>query len=209
MKKHLRLFLMTCLLVPLFAVAEDSPDGSGYYVGLNLGYADRHLNQNTFFENQPTSRTTTGMAGRASAGYAFGPYLALEGGLVLLPNANANFANHTVKSSSYLVDFLFRMSIQFQHDISVYGKLGMSYVSTDLDYTGQMASKAREFRPVFAAGAAYALNPAVSFNLEWYRLLGNTKGLNGYAQQEQAAYGGNYAGVPNVDIFTVGVIYLF
>jgi opacity protein-like surface antigen len=201
-------FLIACFITP-FAIAEDSPDGSGYYVGLNLGYADRHLTQNTFFQNNPNSKTTTGFTGRISAGYSFGPYFALESGFTLLPNAKASFANQEVKSTSFLVDFLLRTSIQFKEHFSVYGKLGMAYVNTKLSVTNQSTSSAAEFRPVFALGTAYAINKAISLNLEWYRMLGNTNGLNGYALRQQGLLGASYAKVPNVDIFTVGIIYLF
>jgi opacity protein-like surface antigen len=209
MKIKLILALLLAVLLTPLAMAEDSPDGSGYYVGLNLGYANRHLDQNSFFQGGPSSITTKGAAGRISAGYALGPNFAFEAGGTLLPDAKASFPTYQVKSSGYLVDFLLRASIPFQHDFSAYGKIGMSYVSTLVQVTNQPNSQASEFRPVIALGGAYALNKSVSFNMEWYRMLGSSNSLNGYAQTKQAALGGTYTQVPSIDIFTVGVAYLF
>ena len=155
--KFIIALLITVFITP-FAIAADSPDGSGYFVGLNLGYADRQLAQNSFFQNNPSSITTAGFAGRASVGYSFGPHFALGSGFVLLPNAQASFPTYQVQSSSYIFDFLFRASIPFQHNFSVYGKLGMAYVNTNLSVTSQAGSSANEFRPVIAAGIAYAIN---------------------------------------------------
>jgi hypothetical protein len=201
--------LIACFMTPL-VLAEDSPDGTGYYVGLNLGYANRHLDQNSFFQGDPASKTLTGAAGRASVGYALGPNFALESGFTFLPTAKADFTSYQVKSSSYLVDFLLRSSIQFQNDISAYVKLGMAYVNTTMQVTGQTDSKAREFRPIFGLGGAYAVSKSISLNIEWYRMLGSANSLNSYAQTQQVANpGSSYTKVPSVDVFTVGVNYLF
>ena len=136
------------LLSSSTAVAQDSPDGSGFYMGLNLGYANRHLNQNSFFQ-AASSTTTKGFVGRASGGYSFGPYFAFEAGFTLLPKAKAEFPTYEVESArSYFIDFLFRASVPFKEHFSPYAKLGIAYVNTVLNYTDQIQSQAKEYRPV-------------------------------------------------------------
>ncbi len=213
--------IILAVLLSIFAITSyadiQDDDGSGYYLGFNLGYADRHLNENSFFASNNTQTvtgsSTTGMAGRVSAGYAFNPNFALEFGGTYLPTATANAVsnnqNINIKSTAYLIDLLFRGSLQFQHNFAGYFKIGMAYAGSNISYTGQSDSKAQVYYPAGALGVAYSITQELSLNVEWYHLFNNNNAYSGYAQRAQVINGGSYTRMPEIDMATLGIAYRF
>lgn len=204
LKKSFFLILLACIFS-----AQADEDKTGYYLGLQLGYGERHLNDNTFFR-EAGEKQQIPFAGKLSMGYILSPNFALETGWMYLPDATAKTAaQEKIRWSSYALDLALRLGLPFYQDFLVYGKLGMAYSHTVLHYPAHPNSNAKLFEPVFGLGLAYEKWDPVSFSIEWLRVLGNGNAFDGYAQQQQVTSGGFFTNLPPMDTFLLGAAYRF
>jgi hypothetical protein len=161
-----------------------------------------HVGNADFADN--TSVNTTGLAWNINLGYRVIPYFAVEGGYTEYPDSTINYNTQEIgKNDQSSYDLAAKAIIPFvESGFSIFGKLGMAWVRSDVSATDQALIDANNINLstghnsssgiLYAFGAEYAL-PFLSnlaANVQWSRI-----------------DGGNDLG--NIDFYSVGISYAF
>lgn len=149
--------IAACLLSFAFATPAVA---TGFYAGVNTGWAEHKLSPNGYTEGVT--------AYSVLAGYAFIPYLAVEGEYANLGSIVSDFAKITARSVSIVGYY------PIEPQLALFAKLGSA--TTQEKYSGLTVSqKAR----TFALGGQFIVNDFMDFRFGVTRYTyGGDKGLN-------------------------------
>ena len=162
----------------------------GWYLGGNLGYARIFKTLEGFKEDND------GFAYSVDGGYQFRPYFALESGFVGLPNMHAKdkiTGKKFVGRDNHLLYVTSKIMLPLFNRFSVFAKLGITHVSRG-DVPPQPVSNKEEksgYTYLYGGGVSYSITKNISTNLQ--ALVAQKK----------------HDGLPTVQLFLLGVSYLF
>ncbi len=218
----------TVLGISALGVMAANAAAPGIYVTGQLGYANTHMGNKTnikaisnnlpklinVYSVNPNDKdlANNGLAGRIALGYQFNQNFAVEAGYLRLGQTKvaANGNNHFIKSDGTLklqqnvVDFLAKGIVPICNKFNLYGKAGLAYINTNLNYTEKADSKTKtdlseaanvnrhKLAPEVALGVSYDITPNVSIDTSWTHI---------------QAVGKNRPG--NIDFVAVGLGYNF
>jgi len=174
---------------------------SGPYITGQFGYANTHMGNKVLVEansalgiDHPLSLSTDGPAARVGVGYQINPVLGVEFGFTQFDRKKlvvdkSDSSHHivpvgTLSLNQNALDLLVKGSFQFPSNISVYGKIGVAYLTTlprwqhtedfegktvpvtfDLnDFAGIAKHK---IAPEAVVGVEYLLTPNVAIGGSW------------------------------------------
>lgn len=203
---------LTAGFSPLASAAD-----MGWYAGLSGGQsrADSDASEldSTFRSLGFTSSSTvdkTDAGWKLFAGYQFNPNFAVEGGYVDLGKfsfsttvtaAPAGFTTGSLSGDVKTKNGLFLDAvgiIPLQNNFSLFGKLGIYSIKTELSASGPSGSLTQSSTDSdlhWGIGAGYDFNKNVAARLEWER-------FNDVGNKDKT-------GEANVDLLSVGVVYKF
>lgn len=150
--------------------SKDIGFAKNLYVTAQAGYADTHLRSNT---KGPSPLDNNGLAGRLALGYNFNQIFALELGYTQFQEGKLNLKdlNTHFEAQQYAVDIAGKGTYPITHNVNLYGKLGVAYLTTRLTETdndgsynindGEGVAK-HKLAPEIAVGMNYAITPNVS-----------------------------------------------
>lgn len=165
---------------------------SHLYIGGQLGYANTHMANKLIDPNaknpfEAATLSNDDLAGRIYVGYQFNPYLAVELGYLQLANTNKKGIDQGIaaekKLDQHAVDVLAKASMPIANNLSVYGKLGMAYLTTNIRETFNYSTPDHD-------------NVPVTINLN------NQFGISKHIWAPEAAIGINYNITPNISVDT-------
>ncbi|MDQ8038857.1 MAG: outer membrane beta-barrel protein [Rickettsiella sp.] len=106
---------------------------AGFYVNGQVGYADTHMNSKLPAEIG-SGLSNNGLAGRLALGYQFNQNYAVEVGYLQLPEGKFNQSDViTLYNKQSAIDIAGKASLPITHNVNLYGKLGVAYLTTKLD----------------------------------------------------------------------------
>jgi len=220
-------------LAGLWVATNASATGIGAYVGGQLGDGFTHqggisisdMNRDlgalmAVSNNHILSNTArdSGLAGRLFGGYQFSPNWAAELGYTKFSNATAdrvfsststttplhpNIDSHsTIKT--YAVDLVGKGILPLPHNFSLYGKLGVAYLSEIENQTGSTTisgvssvatfhNSEHKIYPTYGVGVSYDVTQNIATDLSWTRI--------------QRVNGDRY--LSNTDLLGLGLSYHF
>ncbi|WP_218813309.1 porin family protein [Rickettsiella endosymbiont of Dermanyssus gallinae] len=110
------------------SVQRASQVPAGVYVTGQIGYADTGLKSNV----QQRMLDNNGIAGRVALGYKITPNVAMEVGFLQLQDGKTKLDAATVSSNQYALDIAGKGILPVTHNVNVYGKAGVAYLTTRL-----------------------------------------------------------------------------
>jgi opacity protein-like surface antigen len=158
----------------------------GPYLGFNVGYADVHQSSLSGFTI--TSSMSSGIAGRAYAGFQFNNNFGFEGGYAKYYNATVNgqntlLTNATSTINSYSIDALVKGILPLAGGLALYAKVGPAYLSENQSLTATTTVLApppgQDFRdsqsthkifPEFGVGVSFDINANISADFSWMHI---------------------------------------
>lgn len=151
----------TLLSVSALATMSTQAATPSFYVSGQVGYAATHMKSQL-----PTGAgiglANDGLAGRVALGYKITPKVAVEIGYLQLPSVkfpsrkNASFSN-----KQHAIDVAAKGMIPLTHNVDMYGKLGVAYLTTQLNAPKEDIAK-RTLAPEVAVGMSYDITPQVT-----------------------------------------------
>ncbi len=174
-KKILSTTVLTVSALGVMATQAATP---GFYVSGQVGYAATHMKPHL-----PTgagiSLANDGLAGRVALGYKITSKVALEVGYLQLPGIKfpSTKDNTTFSNEQYAVDVAAKGMLPLTHNVDMYGKLGVAYLTTQLNNAPKEDIAKRTLAPEVAVGMSYDITPNVSLDASWTHIqpLGNNK----------------------------------
>jgi OmpA-OmpF porin, OOP family len=188
----------TALFAATLAHATALP---GVYVNAQIGYANTHMsNQTNFakfgsqafipFNANKKNLSNNGLAGRIALGYQFNQNFAIEAGYLQLSHNEVTGVTELtpepllagkVKLQQHAVDLLAKGIIPINSKFNVYGKLGVAYLTTNIngkfmmpegqsstvDLNNYTQIDRHTLAPEAAIGISYDLTPQVSLDTSW------------------------------------------
>ncbi|TLY47326.1 MAG: hypothetical protein E6K54_06845 [Gammaproteobacteria bacterium] len=209
----------TVLSVSVLAAMTANAAAPGVYVTGQLGYANTHMSNKTRFDKHDIDLgknhdlANNGIAGRLALGYQFNQNFAVEVGYLGLSQRKLDIPNTflkdepgsaTLQLQQHAIDLVGKGILPVTQTINVYGKLGVAYLTTDLNakiVSGKDATLGlnhyanvakHKWAPEAAIGVSYDFTPNVSIDTSWTHI---------------QPLGSNKPG--NIDFVAVGVGYNF
>lgn len=199
--------------------APPAMSDTGVYLEANGGYAIRNWNNlrsnDVFHDNQANSLSNVqgGFTGIGDLGYQFNSFWAVEAGYIYLPKVKGTdiATSNVVSDTSYGLYAGFKLSVPVYSDTYLYGKLAAAYQHNKLDNavatagginptpSGNGSLTQNYWDPMFAAGIQYYFTPRHDWSIN-----GQYTYLMGYDGSSSTGFG-----VPDSNLFTVGVGYKF
>jgi OmpA-OmpF porin, OOP family len=149
---------------------------AGLYVSGQVGYANTHINSR--IQNPiEIALKNDGLAGRLALGYKLNQNFAIEVGYLQLQEASINEdKSATLSNKQNALDVLGKASLPVTHNVNLYGKLGVAYLTTKLernynvvpgitatqDYNAVLGIDRHTWAPEVAVGMGYDITPQVS-----------------------------------------------
>lgn len=195
-----------------------APSYAGIYVEGNAGYAlrnwlgDRSTDFSFFHQRDSLSGTSNahgGFSGGIDVGYQFNQYFSAEAGWMYLPQVKGTFHNVIdLTTGNILAPFSVKITSGFAYaagkgtlpiydNTYVFGKLGVAYIY-NRSSSIHGSSHSKFWKPMWAAGVQYYLNPNLSMNVQYM----SVAGYHGTSTTTKFA-------TPDVNLFTVGLGYKF
>ncbi len=192
----------TVLTVSVLGAMAANAAAPGVYVTGQVGYADTHMDSKTDFSKYVAPNTkdknlsNNGLAGRIAIGYQFNQNFAVEAGYLQSGQKKVNIdglnpLQTSVKLQQNAIDFVGKGIIPLSNNINVYGKLGVAYVTSNIEGTikaggiptinvdlNDLAHVAKhKWAPEAAVGVSYDITPNVSVDTSWTHIqpLGSNK----------------------------------
>lgn len=181
--------------------------GSGFYVGGNLGYAHadwRAANLATTAIPVDTVSNKSGLTYGLDVGYMFNANVGMEVAYDMYRKNDLKAAGSKVgqvKSQNY-PSVLSVLNIPVSNQWNVFAKLGATYLSPSVDYTGDSDIKLKVWAPTMALGAGYNLTQNLNLNTQF-------KYISKVSNVAQVAGDPDATLTPNYTALTVGVNYKF
>jgi OmpA-OmpF porin, OOP family len=161
----------------------------GVYATGQLGYADTHM------KNEVGNLTNNGLAGRLAIGYQFNQTFAVEMGYLRLHEKKADVTLPTLGKdvpfslNQNAIDLAGKGILPVAHNVNVYGKLGVAYLTTSLEakadipipttpvLTATIGHTNHKWVPEAAVGVSYDITPNVSVDTSWTHIqpIGNDR----------------------------------
>lgn len=196
----------TVLSVSALAAMTANAAAPGVYVSGQLGYANTHMGSKTNLHGHDLDEgvktdtlSNNGLAGRVALGYQFNQNFAVEVGYLQLNSKKLDVTQNLDKYADghaslnlhqHAIDLVGKGILPVTQNINVYGKLGVAYLTTNLDANltedkhdltlnlNQYANVAKhKWAPEAAIGVSYDMTPNVSLDASWTHIqpLGNNK----------------------------------
>lgn len=134
---------------------------AGVYVTGQVGYADTGMKSKL-----PTTNGggNNGIAGRLALGYKITPNVAVEAGFLQLQNGETK---EGFSSNQYAMDVAGKGILPVTHNVNVYGKAGVAYLTTRLQTNGVNGNDAlgiakHKWAPEVAVGMSYDVTSNVN-----------------------------------------------
>ncbi|KAF5271492.1 hypothetical protein FQR65_LT05112 [Abscondita terminalis] len=156
----------------------------GLYVSGQAGYADTHIKSQV--KNNGANFANNGLTGRLAMGYKITPNFALEVGYLQLPSAEFNIDSVTFSNKQHAIDVAAKGQLSVTNNVGIYGKLGLAYLTTQLEAKNDIISKdinsrqgidKHQWSPEIAVGMNYNITPNVTVDtsLTHIQTLGNDR----------------------------------
>ncbi|WP_342219377.1 outer membrane beta-barrel protein [Rickettsiella endosymbiont of Miltochrista miniata] len=194
----------TVLTVSVLGAMAANAAAPGVYVTGQVGYANTHMGSKTqisdLISDQNYSKdndlSNNGLAGRVALGYQFNQNFAVEAGYLQLGERKVDTSKigattqSTLKLQQNAIDLVGKGIMPLGSNFNVYGKLGVAYVTSNIDNTttgsgntsttdlNRTANVAKhKWAPEAAVGVSYDITPNVSVDTSWTHIqpLGNNK----------------------------------
>lgn len=210
MKLNKYLLALTCSIATITHAESNGP-----YVAISVGQSSFDVSKgdtDAIFQDEgltvnSSSLDDTDIAVKLQAGYQFSPYFAVEGGYINLGSTSYSATlNNTARASADVDASGLSISaigvLPLGSDFSLFAKLGAinarvkTTVKASVNSTSLSGSEdSTDIKPIIGLGAAYALNPNVSFRaeIERYKDLGDD----------------DTTGEGSVDLFSAGIVLKF
>lgn len=191
-----KILTTTVLTVSALGAIVTQAATPGYYVSGQVGYANAHL-KSRLITDAGIVLPNDGLAGRIGLGYKISPNAALEVGYLKLSDAKFHFEreNATFSNKQYAIDLAAKGMLPITHNVDMYGKVGIAYLTTQLNTPPNEDKEdiaKRTFAPEVAVGMSYDITPNVTVDtsLTHIQTLGSRR-------------------PGNIDFLAVGVAYNF
>ena len=155
----------------------------GVYVTGQLGYAKSKSLDKHDYDNIHDNLNNSGLAGRLAIGYQFNQYWATELGYLQLKKATVaipaigQLIPGTETSKQNAIDLVGKGILPVSDKINVYGKLGLAYLTSDLNLKEKSGKKLpnnadygiakHKWAPEAAVGVSYDITHNVSIDTSW------------------------------------------
>lgn len=173
--------LLIVVQTSAFADSHDFNEDQGFYLGLQLGYANMNYDKSWFRSESgytPDSVNSDGVAGRFNVGFQFNAYFATEFGFLVLPDIKFNHLEGTdvnAQFSEFAGDILVKGMLPLKYGFGLFVKGGVGYVSRD-DYeesvnniTVKSDHTDDNTVPVVGGGVSYAFGQHFSIDASYLR----------------------------------------
>lgn len=161
------------------SVQRASQVPAGVYVTGQVGYADTGMKSkvlNGFTDNN-------GIAGRLALGYKITPNVAMEVGFLQLQNGKTKAAHDlTTSSNQYALDVAAKGILPVTHNVNVYGKAGVAYLTTrlqtnDVNSNDALGIAKHKWAPEVAVGMSYDITQNVNVDTSFTHIqpVGNNR----------------------------------
>lgn len=178
---------------------------AGLYVSGQVGYADTHM-KSQLPAPIAAALANDGLAGRLAMGYNLNQNFAIEVGYLQLQKGQANKKNNRYDTNQQnAIDILGKGSLPITHNVNLYGKLGVAYLTTKLEekdnadgipttieLNNEYGIAKHKWAPEAAVGIDYAITSNVNVDTSFTHI---------------HPMGSNRPG--NIDFLAVGVGYTF
>ncbi len=179
---------------------------AGLYVSGQVGYADTHMKSQLPVQIG-ADLANDGLAGRLAMGYNLNQNFAIEVGYLQLQKGQVNKKNERKIDTNQqnAIDILGKGSLPITHNVNLYGKLGVAYLTTKLEekdnadsipttteFNNQLGIAKHKWAPEVAVGMSYAVTQNVNVDTSFTHI---------------HPIGSNRPG--NIDFLAVGVGYTF
>ena len=143
------------------SVQRASQVPAGVYVTGQIGYADTGMKSKLPITN---GGGNNGIAGRLALGYKITPNVAVEAGLLQLQNGNTK---EGFSSNQYAMDVAAKGILPVTHNVNVYGKAGVAYLTTrlqtnDVNSNDALGIAKHKWAPEVAVGMSYDVTSNVN-----------------------------------------------
>ena len=167
------------------AAAMSAAQAQNAYVGAAVSTSD------TSFRGAPGASGDDGHKahGKIYGGYEINPMWAVEAGYTDLRETSANSTLGRVTADGSRTYVAAKASMPVNQQVSLYGKLGVAYSKTDVNYTTASFDQS-DTEAYGALGAKYKLNEQVALTLEYERY-GKKKDFG--AKADAIALGAQYS----------------
>lgn len=212
----------TVLTVSVLSAMAANAAAPGVYVTGQVGYANTHMGSKTPItdlvsnsSSKDNNLSNNDLAGRVAIGYQFNQNFAVEAGYMRLSDRKVDITTprlvifstpSSLKLHQNAIDLVGKGIIPVGSNFNVYGKLGVAYITTNIDQTittpgsptksndlNDVAHVAKhKWAPEAAVGVSYDITPNVSVDTSWTHI---------------QPLGSNKPG--NIDFVAVGVGYNF
>lgn len=156
----------------------------GLYVNGQVGYADTHMKSQV--KNNGADFANDGLTGRLAIGYKITPNFALELGYLQLPSAEFKIDSVNFSNKQHAIDVAAKGQLPITNNVGIYGKLGVAYLTTQLEAKNSIISKdlnsaqgiaKHQWSPEIAVGMDYNITPNVTVDtsLTHIQTLGNDR----------------------------------
>lgn len=168
------------------AALADNTTGQGFYAGGNVGYSSVELPLTS-----TANWSTNGFGYNVHGGFMFNQYVGAELGYTNYANATYDQGGLSGKFKAYSVDAAAKGVYHFNPLWSVFGKLGVASLHSELDesYSSSTASSSKtKIVPLAGIGAGYDVDKNLTVNAGFTYVNGGTdtptnelKGLGNYS----------------------------
>lgn len=205
------LFLSTACLITHHSFAMNT----GYYVGLQLGHSRVSMDNTTQVVNGSTvtyqRQDTTGPAGRLQYGYMSTPLFGIEMNFTKYATAKSNVTVDNVAApdaslNAYNLNFLLRFDMHFFAGLDAYVKPGIAWIRADYkESSTQFKFRGDSYflRPEIALGLSYTFSDSWTGEIEMDHVYGKGHLNSALENENTSAY------LPNLNLYTLGVVYSF
>ncbi|BBB15230.1 outer membrane protein [Candidatus Rickettsiella viridis] len=165
------------------SVPRTSQVPAGVYVTGQIGYADTGMKsklERGFLDNN-------GIAGRLALGYKITPNIAVEAGLLQLQDGKTVVDDKgSFSSNQYALDVAAKGILPVTHNVNVYGKAGVAYLTTRLqadtnqttgNFNDQAGIAKHKWAPEVAVGMSYDVTSNINVDTSFTHIhpVGNNR----------------------------------
>ncbi len=200
-----KIIVLLSFLVVTSAFADD---GTGYFVGFDVGSAHIKYQPNSFesYNGLPTANkvsNNTGLAGDVYLGYNLYRELGWQVGIIQYKSAtfHYNAPSNSMTAKRYDYNFLMRGDYPFSKNINGFVDVGIARVNSRFEASTGSTSNVTAWSPAYGIGVSYNVTNHTAVNTQWLhvnRVNANVRRANVSTPD-----------VPTVNYFSLGMRYRF
>jgi len=200
--------LTLCLTLLFVSTIGFADDGTGYFVGFDLGSAHINYQPNSFSAYTglvPATEVskTKGLASDVYIGYRLYRELGWQVGYMQFQSANFSYANASTSmiAKRHDYDFLIRGDYPFTSKLNGFVKLGMARINSRYEVSSANTSNVTAWSPIYGAGVSYSITDHLGVNTQWLHI--------NKVKTNARSIGVDTPDVPATNYFSLGMLFRF